>query len=826
MRNFLQDLRYAARTLLKSRGFAAVAVLTLAAGIGANTAIFSIVDAVLLRSLPFRNADRLVRLYETEAAPGKYPFTGPDFIDWKTQNGTFSDMALFFWSSDMNLSGKTGTDFVRGVPTEANFFSLLGVDPIVGRTWAPGEDQPGRDDVVILSYELWQSRFAGDPKVVGQSLELNARKYTIVGVMPASFNFPSQAQLWTPLDMSSKGLGERGNHSFNAIGRLKSGIAVAKAQADVALIAARLEKAFPDTNHKVGAVVVPLQEDLVGKSRDSLVMMLAAVAVVLLIACANIANLLLSRALARNKEMAVRSALGASRPRLLRQLLTESLLLSLVGGVLGLLLGWGLVTVLPKVKSFALPDFNVIHLNGPVMAFTFLLAVATGVLFGAVPALQTSHPDLHEELKGGAGSCVSHGRRRRLATNLLVAAEVALSMLLLISAGLLLKDFARVRNVEIGVRREGLWTGTIQLPNTSYRTDRQRADFAQRLLDQTRKIPGIQAAALSDRLPLEGGSNYYVQVRGRATERMNGPLVESHRVTLEYFRAMGIPLRKGRIFTAADAQYAMELDARRSEAFENGRDLRAEETNHMVYATVINEAMARAFWPGEDPLGRMFSGGDGNENGPWRQVIGVVGDVRQWGLTQKARPEAYNSLYAPRRVFLALHTSVPIASVTPAVRRVLAGVDSSLPLYRVRTMEDVIDDNSRGKRFLSSLVGSFAALAALLSAIGIYGVLSYLVTQRTREIGIRMALGAGRARVIGEILREGMILALVGFAAGIGGALAAGRVMESLLSEVQPRDPAIFAGSAAFLAIVVLLACCLPARRAARLDPLRALRYE
>lgn len=826
MRTLVHDLRYAVRTLLKSRGFAAVAALTLAAGIGANTAIFSIIDAVLLRSLPYHGPDRLVRLYETEAAPGKYPFTGPDFIDWKTQNSTFSDMTLFYWRSDMNLSSQGRADHVQGVPTEANFFSLLGVTPILGRTWAPGEDQPGKDDVVILSYALWKSRFGGDPNAVGQSLELNARKYTIIGVMPAGFSFPFQAQLWTPLDMSGKGLGERGSHSFNAIGRLKTGVTIQQAQADVALIAARLEKAFPDTNHKVGAVVVSLQEDLVGKSRDSLVMMLSAVGLVLLIACANIANLLLSRAVARQKEMAVRSALGASRPRLLQQLLTESVLLSLVGGVLGVLLGWGLIALLPKIKTFALPDFNAIQLNGSVLAFTFVLAVVTGVLFGIAPALQTSHPDLHEELKGGAGSSVSPGRRRRLVTNALVVAEVALSMLLLISAGLLLKDFARVRSVEIGVRREGIWTGAIRLPEATYKTDQQRAGFAERMLEEARQIPGVNTASLSDRLPLEGGSNYYVQIRGRVSQRMSGPLVESHRVTPEYFRAMGIPLLKGRLFTPTDAQHAFEMDTRRSEAYEKGIRLPAEQRNRMVYATVINETMARTFWPGEDPVGRMFTGGGGDENGPWREVIGVVGDVRQWGLTQKAQPEAYNSLCAPRGFFLTMHTSVPPSSVTPAVRSALNRVDSSLALYRPRTMEDVVDDNSRGRRFLSSLVGSFAALAALLAAIGIYGVLSYVVTQRTREIGIRMSLGAGRGRVLAEVLREGMLLAFAGFALGIAGALAAGGVMQSLLHEVRPRDPTIFAATAVLLAAVTLLACYIPARRAARLEPMRALRYE
>jgi len=831
MTPFTQDLRYAARTLLKSRGFAVAATLTLAVGIGANTAIFSIIDATLLRSLPYSQADRLVRLYETEAAPGNYPFTGPDFLDWKTQNTTFTDMTLFFWPNEVNLSGQAGgtADHARAVPTESNFFSILGVRPLLGRTWENGEDQPGKDDVVILSYALWQTRFGGDPKAIGQTLELNAKKHTIIGVMPAGFQFPFRAQLWTPLDMSTKGLGPRGSHSYNAIGRLKPGVTVKQAQADVTLIAARLEKAYPDSNHKVGAVVVPLQDDLVGKSRDSLVMMLAAVGLVLLIACANIANLLLSRALARQKEMAVRTALGASRGRLLRQLLTESVVLSLAGGAVGLLLGWGLIALLPKIQTFALPDFNVIRLNGSVLVFAFALALLTGVLFGIAPALQTTaQSDLHDELKGGAGSLVSPGRRRRIVSNALVVGEVALSMLLLVSAGLLLKDFVRVRNVELGVRRQGVWTGAVMLPEATYKTGQQRVAFRERLLAEAWRIPGVVTASLTSTLPLEGGSNYYVQVRGKVSEKMSGPLVESHSVTPEYFKAMGIPLRKGRLPSPADVQRAFEFDMRRDEAYEKtGKDVAPEARRQMVYATVINETMARMFWPGEDPIGRMFTGGGGDdENGPWKEVVGVVGDVRQWGLTQKPQPEAYDSMTGNRFFYLTLNTSMTPESVTPGVRAALKRLDSGLALHRPRTIEDVVDDNSKGQRFLSSLVGVFAGLAALLAGIGIYGVLAYAVTQRTREIGIRMSLGAGRGRVLADVLREGMLLAAGGFAVGIAGSLAAGNVMASLLHEVQPRDPHIFAATAALLGAVALLACYIPARRASKLEPMRALRYE
>ncbi|MGA2275943.1 MAG: ABC transporter permease [Bryobacteraceae bacterium] len=823
LESFAKDVRYALRGLRRSPGFTAAAVLSLALGIGANTAVFSIIDTILLRPLPYRNPSQLVRLYETESAPGSYPFAEPDFVDWKAQNSTFQDMTMFGWPHDMNLSASGRPEHVLALPTEANFFSLLGVKPLLGRTWAAGEDQPGKDDVAILGYGLWQSHFAGDPHAVGRSIELNARKYTIVGVMPASFHLPFDPQLWVPQVMDSKLFGGRGTHWASAIGRMKPGVTMKAALEDLKVIAARLEKQYPSTNGKVGAVVTSLRDDMVGDSSGTLFLMLGAVGLVLLIACANVANLLLSRALARQKEVALRSALGASRVRLARQLLTESLLLSLAGGALGLLLAWGGVSAFSSAKSFDLPRFNAVQLNGAVIGFTFALALATGVLFGMFPALQMSRLNALDELKGGAGSSVSPGRRRRFISHALVAAEIALSAVLLISAGLLLKDFAALRGLDIGVRRKGVWTAAVQLPEANYKTDMQVYGFSEALLEGLRRIGGVDSVALSDHLPLEGGSNGTIKLRGQTGEASN-QLVESHAVSPEYFRAMGIRLLQGRVFTQADVQTAFEYDLRLDPLYAAGTTPPAGVTNGVVYPCVINESMARFFWPNQNPLGKVYS--HGNDNGPWTQVIGVVSDVRQTSLTERPAPEAYAPFDGASRLFLILHTSLPPSGVTAQVRHVLGQIDASLPLYGVRSMDEVAAGLSEGQQYLSLLVGSFAGLAALLAAIGIYGVLAYAVRQRTREIGIRMSFGASRGHVLGEVLWEGMRLALLGLAAGIAGAFAAGRILESLLHEVKPDDPAIFAATAGLLAGVALVACCLPARRAARLDPLAALRYE
>ena len=825
MNELFQDLRYAARMLRNKPAFTAVAVITLALGIGVNTAVFSVVDAVLLRPLPFRDPGQLIRLHETESAPGKYPFAAPDFLDWKAQNHTFQDMTLYGWGQSFNLSGEGTPDRVIGLRTEANFFSLLGAKALIGRTWAADEDQPGKERVAILSYALWRRQFGADPGIVGRTIQLDGLAHTVVGVMPPAFRFPASIELWAPLLMDSKSLSPRGSHSYNAIGRLKPGVTIQQAQADLSVIAAQLEKQYPASNTKVGAVILPLHESIVGQSRNSLTVMMWAVGLVLLIACANVANLLLSRAVGRQREMGIRAALGAQRLRLIRQLLTESVLLGLAGGVLGVALAILGIDAITSVKNLGLPSINTISLNINVLLFTLGLSALTGIVFGIVPALHTARADVFDELKGGAGGMVSHNRSRRIASDALVIAEVALALLLLTSAGMLLKDFQRLRNTKVGVRSDGIVTAALSLPNGGYSDQQKQFNFEQRLRESLAAVPGIDSVAVSSTLPLEGGSNGYRHVRGRLFVPMSGPLVESHNITPGYLRTFGISLLKGRDFTESDLVEEFQRDTKTREIFKNAGNNPppADQTNSIVYPSIINETMARIFWPNEDPLGKMFGQGP---NGPWNEVVGVASDVKQWGLAQPAQPEAYNLLDGSQRLIFVVHSSLPKEAVAAALRRAVADIDNSLALYGVRSMDEVIADQAITERLLTTLVGIFSGLALLLAAVGIYGVLSYVVTQRTREIGIRISLGASRGRVLGLMLKQGLTLAGIGVVAGALASLAIAKVLSSALHGISPRDPAILAATAFGLVLVAFVACYLPARRATKVDPLVALRYE
>jgi putative ABC transport system permease protein len=820
-----QDVRYGLRTLAKNPGFAAVAVLTLALGIGANTAIFSIVDAVLLRPLPFHDPANLVQLFETESAPGTYPLTGPDYLDWQAQTQTLEGTSLFNWGESFNASGAGEPEQAFVVRTQANFFSLLGVESLVGRTFLAGEDQEGRDHVAVLSYGFWQRRFGGGKDAVEKNLELNGEKYVVVGVMPAWFRSVGGADIWIPIDMSLKNLGPRGQHQYRAIGRLKRGVPVAKARAELQTIAQRLEKQYPDSNWKVGSAMVPLKEQLVGYSRPQLLILLGAVGLVLLIACANVANLSLVRATGRHREIAVRRAVGASRGRVIRQLLTESVLLSLLGAACGLLLGWGCLRLLATAKTLPIPRANPITLNATVLAFTLGVGLLVGALVGLAPALQVSQLQLNEELKSAVQAVLGPSGRRRILRDALVVSEIAISLALLISAGLLLRSFAKLREVEVGIHPQGVLTAQIVLPPKKYATLEQAEAFFDQLLDGLKGAPGVEVAAVGAQLPLNGGNNGYIAIPGRDSSSYANILVEQNEVTPDYFRAFGVPFLKGRNFSRQDFQDTVQVMRQAVAIWHSGK---MEASPNLRMVAVINQAMARQFWPNQDPLGEHFILWQGLLH---VTVIGVVGDVKEWGIRQPVIPQAYYPLplaLAPPVTTLSIVVkgAAGTKALPATVRSQVHSLDSSLALFNVRTMQEVISESMTDTSFQSLLLSSFALLALLLTAVGIYGVMAYTVTQRTHEIGIRLALGAQPGEILSLILRQGVQLTFAGVALGVAAALGLTRFLASLLFGIQPRDPFTFAVVAALLAVVALLASYIPALRATKVDPMVALRYE
>jgi putative ABC transport system permease protein len=824
LETFWQDLRYAARQLRRNPGFTAVAVLTLALGIGANTAIFSVVDAVLLRPLPFRDPAKLVQLFETESAPGTYPLTGADYLDWQEQNQTLEGTSLFAWGESFNASGAGEPEQAYVVRTQANFFALLGVEPLVGRTFLAGEDQTGRNSVAILSYGFWQQHLGGGKDAVGKNLDLNGEKYAVVGVMPAWFGVLGGADIWIPMDMSRKNLGPRGRHQYRAIGRLKRGVPVAKARVELQTIAQRLEKQYPDTNSQVGAEVIPLKDQLVGGSRAELLIMLGAVGLVLLIACANVANLSLVRATGRHREIAVRRAIGASRGRVVRQLLTESVLLSLLGAAFGLLIGWGCLQLLASAETLPIPRANPITLNGTVLAFTLGVGLLVGVLVGLAPTLQVSQLRLNEALKTTVQAVLGPSGRRRLLRDALVVGEIAISLALLIGAGLLLRSFAKLREVDIGIHPQDVLTAQIALPPKKYTTLEQSIAFFDQLLDRLKGAPGVKAAAVGSKLPLRGGSNGYITIEGEESSKFNNILVENNEVTPDYFRVFGVSFLKGRNFAPQDFQDTAEVMRRVIPMLQSGK-MQAPPDLRLV--AVINQTMARQFWRNQDPLGRRFK--------LWGMiqvaVIGVVGDVKEWGLREPVIPQAYYPLplaLAPPvgALSIVVKGTVGTRGLPATVRSQVRSLDGSLALFNVLTMQDVISRTMTDTSYQSLLLSAFALLALLLTAVGIYGVMAYTVTQRTHEIGIRLALGAHPGEILRLILRQGAQLTLAGVALGVAGALVLTRFLASLLFGIQSRDPFTFVVVATALAAVALLASYIPARRATKVDPMVALRYE
>jgi predicted permease len=802
-----QDVRYGLRMLLKTPGFTAVAVIALALGIGANSAIFSVVNTILLKPLPYKDPDRLVMVWEDDTKHG-YPRDTPavaNYIDWRDQNQVFEGMAAMADQS-FNLTGVGEPERIDGQRVSANLFPLLGVEPSLGRAFLPEEDKPGSPRVVILSHGLWQRRFGADPKVIGQPLNLNGESYTVVGVMPSHFQFPSpEENLWVPIAFTSEEAASRGRHYLKVLARLKPNVTLEQAQAEMKAIAARLEQQYPEQNTQLGAVVTPLHEYVAGDIRPALLILMGAVGFVLLVACANVANLLLARASVRQKEIAVRIALGASRWRLIRQFLTESVLLAVLGGGVGLLLSiWGvnlLKTFIPENISQA----KAITIDAKVLAFTFLVSLLTGLIFGLFPATQASNFNINETLKEGGRDSAAGSRGNRI-RGVLVVAEVAVSLILLIGAGLLINSFLRLRNVDPGFRTNNLLTMGVVLPETKYPDHARRSAFYTEMIRRVEALPGVQSAAVTNWIPLvRQGDSVGVTFEGRpAPEPGKMPIAVTRVVSPHYFNTMGIQLLQGRQFTDQD-----KVDS--------------------PNVVVISETMARRYWPGENPLGKRLTPGRPESPDDWCEVIGVVKDVRQFELDADPKPQMYLTyaqadFFAPRH--LVVSTNVEPLGLAATVRRTVWEIDKDQPVSNIRTMEDVLSESVARQRFSMLLLGIFAALALALAAVGIYGVMSYSVAQRTREIGIRMALGAQTRDVLKLTVGGGLKLVLIGVLIGLVAAFILTRMMSSLLFGITATDPTTFIIISLVLIGVALFASYIPARRATKVDPMIALRYE
>jgi predicted permease len=802
-----QDVRFGVRTLVKSPMFTVVAVIALALGIGANSAIFSVVNAVLLRPLPYKDADRLVAVWEKGNADA-FPLnsvSAANFMDWRDQNRVFEGMAAIGRAS-FNLTGVGEPERVEGRRVSANLFRLLGVEPQLGRVFLPEEDAPDAGRVVILSHGLWQRRFGSDPDIAGKALTLNGQSYTVVGVMPQDFRFPSRHdEMWVPIAFSSQEAANRGSNNYEVLGRMRLGVSQEQAQAEMNSIAARLRQQYPDVVKSDATVIVSLHEQLVGDIKPALLVLLGAVGFVLLVACANVANLLLARAASRQKEMALRVALGAGRLRLIRQFLTESMLLAVLGGSVGLLLSlWGV----NLLKAFIPENISQVRAIAPdvrVLGFTLLVSLLTGLIFGLVPSAQASRLNLNEILKDGGRDSAS-GRGGGRVRSILVVAEVAVSLVLLVGAGLLINSFLRLRNSDPGYRTENLLTMSVVLPQQKYPDHARRTAFFAELISRVKALPGVRSAAVTDWLPLTmTGGSFGVSVEGRPDPGPDQrPDVVTRVVSPEYFSTMGIRLLRGR-------------------QFDEGQD-RADATP----VVVISETTARRLWPGEDPLGKRLQPGNPDPSG-WMEVVGVVNDVRQFDLTAEPRLQMYLPYvqfewFVPRQ--LVLKTAVEPSSLTAAVRSAVWEVDKEQPVSDIRTMEEVLSESIARQRFSTMLLGIFAALALALAAVGIYGVMSYAVAQRTREIGIRMALGAQAGSVVRLVVGQGLKLVSAGVLLGLAGSLLLTRLMSSLLFGVSATDPLTLFTISLVLVGVALLASYIPARRAAKVDPLIALRYQ
>ncbi len=797
--DILTDMRYATRQLVKAPGFTIVAVVTLALGIGATSAIFSVVNGVVLRPLPYPEPEGLIRVIETVPQYGRFAVAPANFLDWRQQNTVFERMAAYAAGTDTFI-GNEGPERLPMTSVSWDLFELLGVAPALGRGFRQEEDAPQQNNTIVISHGMWQRRFGGDPGVLGRSVALSGTPVTVVGVMPADFYFPSRdSEFWRPIAFDP-GKATRGGHFIGVIARLKPGVSTQQAAAEMKTIAERLAQQYPASNANESAEAIPLHELIVGPIRPMLMTLLGAVAVVVLIACANVANLLLVRASVREKEIAIRAAMGAGRRRLVMQMLSESLVLALAGGSLGLLLAYLAIGPIQTLSAGSIPRVADVTLDRNVLAFAFLVSVGTGILFGLAPAWQASRASVGAVLKeGGRSSSGSGGRWVRSA---LLVAEVALSIVLLIGASLLLRSFARITSVDPGFNPENVLAFRVALPAVAYPQPHQQIAFYDRLLEKLGATSGVESAGMVQTLPIRGDYVLAVSIQGRPPAKSGEEPSANHRVVSPgYFKALGIPLLKGRSFTGRDA-----------------------EKSPMV--AVVDQAFVSRHFPTEDPIGRGIDIGNGTDG--FYEIVGVVGDVHYGGLETAATP----TMYVPftqdpfSSMWLMVRTKGEPLQMSGAARQAVREIDASLPAFSMTPLETVISESVAQRRFSMLLLGLFALVALFLAAVGLYGVVAYTVSQRTQEIGLRMAIGAQPADVLRMVVGGGMKLAIIGVAIGIVAALSLATLVASMLFGVTPFDPASYAATAAILLAVAALACYIPARRAMGVDPLTALRQE
>jgi putative ABC transport system permease protein len=811
MQTFWQDLRYGARTLLKNPGFMLIAIITLGLGIGANTAIFSVVNAVLLRPLPYRNAERIVAIQELGKDGNRIQVTAANFLDWRAQSTVFAHLAAIF-TRTANLAGATEAERINLAVTSANFFEVFGVQPQQGRLFIPADEQAGHPAIAVLSHSLWQRRFGGAAQVIGQSILLDGRSYTVAGVAPAGFQYPDKTEVWLPPLRLAPELNEaadvtrmRGMGYLSAVARLKPEASLPQAQAEMETITARLRQQYPETNNNRFNRVVSLHTHLVGDTGRLLWLLLGAVGFVLLIASANVANLLLARAAARRKEMAIRASLGASRWRVIRQLLTESTLLALAGGLSGLLLAWWGVDLLSRLLPKDFPRLHDIGLDFTVLGFTLFVSLLTGVVFGFAPAWQVSRTDVHESLRESSRGAGDSARRNRL-RGILVVTEVALSLVLLIGAGLLFRSFLRLQAVNTGFDAERVLTMRLTPSGANFEQDPQYIAFYQRVTERLAAMTGVESVGAINTLPLSKGPTFSFRIEGRPPLPVDQwPGANYRNVSPDYFRTLKIPILQGRAFTERDNDSA-------------------------PLVVLINQAAADRHFAGENPVGKRIGfGGTGRDGQPiWFEIAGVAANVRSLELSTEPEPEIYTAARqdAFASMSFVIRTTVEPTSLIAAARQAVQEVDRAQPVSDLRTMESVVADAASQPRFNLMLLSVFGGVALLLSAAGIYGVMSYSITQRTHEIGIRMALGAQAGDVLKLVIRHGMTMTLIGVVLGLAASAALTRLMAGLLFGVSATDPLTFVIVTGFLAGVALLACYLPARRATKVDPITALRYE